>query len=216
MPGLFFDILILGTVHPSLRIIALVTLAIALQFIHGWILFAAGVLVSVVALAMYPTLGWRMLYRSRWLLLMLLLIFSFTTPGEYARGWPIAIAPSYEGIIMGLLQAGRLVIMLSSLALLLGTTDREALMSGIYMLMQPLKYLGLAPERFTARLWLTLHYVEQTPEKRHRSKWSLLDELALNDHAEEPRRLVLTMPELNWIDGLVLSVAGGYLLWWVA
>lgn len=202
--------------HPSLRIIALIALAIAIQFAHAWMLFAIGMLFILAAFALYPVLCWRMLYRSRWLLLTLLLIFSFTTPGEYVRGWPIGIAPTYEGVAMGLLQAGRLITMLAGLALLLGSTGREALMSGIYFLMQPLNALGLSPARFTARLWLTLHYVERAPEKHHRSKWAMLDEVTLYDQAELQQRLVLTIPALTYVDGIVLCVVAASLVWWLA
>lgn len=201
--------------HPSLRILALITLAIALQLIQVWMLCVLGMLVMGVAFALYPVLCRRMLLRSRWLLLTLLLIFSFTTPGEYVRGWSTAIAPTYEGVIMGLLQAGRLIVMLAGLALLLGSTGREALMSGIYLLLQPLQVLGISPARFAARLWLTLHYVEQAPETPRRSKWAMLDEAAADDHAERPQQLVLTMPALTWIDALVLAVAGAFLIGWL-
>jgi energy-coupling factor transporter transmembrane protein EcfT len=202
-------------VHPSLRILTLIILAIALQFIQGWMLYVMGMLVIVAAFVLYPVLCRRMLVRSRWLMLTLLLIFSFTTPGEYVRGWSSGIAPTYEGIGMGLLQAGRLTVMLAGLALLLGSTGREALMSGIYLLMQPLQVLGISPARFAVRLWLTLHYVEQAPEKTRRFKWSMLNGVGVDDHAELPMRLVLTMPALTWIDGLVLAVAGAFLIGWL-
>lgn len=202
--------------HPSLRIIALIALAIALQFIPDWMLFVIGLLVILAASVLYPVKCWRMLVRSRWLLLTLLLIFSFTTPGEYVRGWSTAVAPTYEGVRMGLLQAGRLTIMLAGLSLLLGSTGRESLMSGIYFLLQPLTVLGLSPQRFTARLWLTLHYVELAPDKPQRSKWTMLDEVTLDGPAEQAQQLVLTLPAWTWVDGLVLSVAASILLWWLA
>ncbi len=203
--------------HPSLRIIALIALAIAIQFAQPRVLFAIGLLAILAALVLYPALLWRMQFRSRWLLLILVLIFSFTTPGEYVRGWTSAIAPTYEGIGMGLLQAGRLITMLAALALLLGSTGREPLMSGIYILMKPLGLLGLSPARFTARLWLTLHYVEEAPEKHHRSKLAMLNEIALYDQLEmQQQRLVLTMPAWNVVDLLVLVVAGTLLIWWLA
>jgi energy-coupling factor transporter transmembrane protein EcfT len=214
MPGLFIG---LGIVHPSLRIIALIALAVAIQFITPRLLLATGLLVMLSAFFQYPMLFRRVLFRSRWLLLTLLAIFAFTTPGEYVHGWSIAIAPTYEGISRGALQGGRLIIMLAGLTLLLGSTGREALMAGIYCLMQPFRLLGLSPLRFTARLWLTLHYVEQAPEKQHRSGWTMLQALALESRGDQPQTLVLTIPAWTPVDALVLCLAAvAALVGWLA
>jgi len=203
--------------HPSLRIIALIFLAIAIQLVQPRSLMLLGALVLTVTLLLYPALLGRMLRRSRWLLLTLMLIFAFTTPGEYVHGWSIALAPTYEGIVMGLLQAARVTIMLAGLSLLLGSTARDALMAGIYPLMHPLKLLGLSPERFTARLWLTLHYVEQAPAKTPGSSWDMLrGDQALVPVETLQTQLVLVVPTLSWLDWLLLGLLAassiGYLV----
>ncbi len=202
--------------HPSLRIIALITLAFLLQIGGIWSLGVIGMPVMLAAAWLYPLKYWHMLMRSRWLLLTLLMIFSFTTPGEYVHGWNPAFAPTLEGITSGMLQAGRLVVMLAGLALLLGSTGREALMSGIYVLIQPLQVLGLSPGRFTARLWLTLHYVEQAPVHPQGTKWAMLDRLALDDFTDSSQQLVLQMPGLGWVDALALCALALSLWWWLA
>ena len=43
-------------------------------------------------------------------------------------------------------------------------------MVGIYSIIRPLSYLGITPERFTARLFLTLHYIEAKVESRIQAK----------------------------------------------
>lgn len=203
--------------HPSLRIIALIFLAIGVQLIQPWSLMLVGALVLTISLALYPTLLWRMLRRSRWLLLTLALIFAFTTPGEYVRGWSFAIAPTYEGVTMGLLQMGRVSIMLAGLTLLLGSTGRDALMAGIYPLMRPLKLVGLSPERFTARLWLTLHYVELAPLKTQGPKWTMLrGDLDLAPDEQFQTRLVLAVPALSWLDWLLMCTVAASLIGWFA
>ncbi|WP_286162421.1 CbiQ family ECF transporter T component [Methylobacillus flagellatus] len=107
-----------------------------------------------------------MLRRSRLLLLSLLLIYAWTTPGEYLPGWPLWLAPSYEGLAAGGLQLLRLALMLAALSLLLQTTSREQFIAGLLQLASPLRFIGLDPQRFAARLWLTLHYLEQMPPRQ--------------------------------------------------
>lgn len=186
------------------RILALLLLAVAVQFMRLAVLTPFGLLLAAIALLRTPLLLKTMLYRSRWLLLTMLLIFAFTTPGEYLPNWPFAVAPTYEGLTSGLLQAARLAVMLTGLALLLGATSREELMAGIYLLLRPLGLLGLAPERFTARLWLTLHYVEQSPRQHQRLSWKGLDGIADRNQVSGPERLQLVIPRFSALDGLFL------------
>lgn len=108
----------------------------------------------------------KLLRKMRWLLLFLLVIYAFNTPGEYLRGWPFDFAPTYEGLQAGLLQAGRISIMLAGVSILLTITSRDSLMAGFFLLLYPLKGIGLHPERLAVRLWLTLHYVETVPPPR--------------------------------------------------
>lgn len=164
---------------------------------------------------------WRLLRRVRWLLLSLLLIYAFNTPGEYLRSWPFELAPTYEGLSAGLLQSAKICIMLAGLALLLATTNRESLIAGFYLLSTSLRVLKLNPERFAARLWLTLHYVEQAP--KHASlnevRGSIFDNLDVASSGgrenEGPELIQLKSPEPGHVDLLVLvvlTVAGIYLL----
>ncbi len=202
--------------HPSLRILALILLAIMVQFLQQHALAVGGVIVLAAAFFCYPGLLRKMLKRSRWLLLTLLLIFAFTTPGEYLSWWPLQIAPTYEGVRGGLLQAGRLVIMLAGLAILLGSTQREQLMAGIFQLLLPLRRAGLGAERFTARLWLTLHYVEEEPPKTRGSIWAALDRMAADDHAPADAPVRFSLPSLTRLDWGIMLAACLAAAWWLA
>lgn len=202
--------------HPSLKIFFLLTLAVAIQFASAPSLAVLGVVVVLAATVLYSKPFLRVLYRSRWLLLTLVLIYAFTTPGEYVHGWPSEFAPSYEGIVSGMLQTGRLIIMLAALSLLLGSTRREILMSGIYGLLRPLRLLGLAPERFAARLWLTLHYVEQAPERHRGFRWSMFDDHAVSSGSAQSQRLSLTVPAFTFRDTLVACLICVMVAWLVS
>lgn len=103
---------------------------------------------------------YRMVKRIKWVYLIMLIIFAFNTPGEHVHNWPFDISPTYEGVQAGFTQLLRITVMLASLSLLLAVNTTQRLISGFYFMLAPLKYLGLNAERFAARLWLTLHYVE--------------------------------------------------------
>jgi energy-coupling factor transporter transmembrane protein EcfT len=102
----------------------------------------------------------RVIKNFKWLFLVMIGIFAFNTPGEHLVNWPFALSPTYEGIVAGFTQMLRIAIMLAALSLILAFNSRQQLISGFYFIFSPLKYLGLEVERFAARLWLTLHYVE--------------------------------------------------------
>jgi energy-coupling factor transport system permease protein len=106
----------------------------------------------------------RAVRKFKWFFLVMIGIFAFNTPGEHLVNWPFTISPTYEGIIAGLTQTLRIIIMLAALSLILTINTRQQLISGFYFIFSPLKYLGLEVERFAARLWLTLHYVEMQRE----------------------------------------------------
>jgi energy-coupling factor transport system permease protein len=203
--------------HPAVRIASLLMLAVCAQLLH-----ARGLLLLLAALLLWLSqLGWRdfrlLLRRARWLLLSLLLIYAFATPGEFVPGLPEWLSPTYEGLHSGLLQALRLVIMLAALACLLATGSRETWISGIYALLRPLALFGVSPERFAVRLWLTLHYVENAPsgmvKKLREHHWNL--DVLMNNHTQGPAQIQLGLTRINPLDGLVL-LAWIPLIWWLA
>lgn len=201
--------------HPSLRILLLMLLAVAIQFVEWRLLAAVGVILLAMAMYLHVILLRKLLYRSRWLLLTLLAIYAFTTPGEFLHGLDGAIAPTYEGITQGLLQAGRLAAMLAGLALLLGTTPRDALMGGIYWLLQPLCLCGIPVERFTARLWLTLHYVEQVPVRDKVSFWHRFDRAVEDSGAARVETVHVSLPAFAAMDWLVLVAMSAGIIGWL-
>jgi len=105
----------------------------------------------------------QLLRRTRWLLAVLLLTYAYTLPG--AALWPTLgwASPSIDGVQQGTLRAGRLVLMLAGLAMLLAYTTRPRLIYGLYVLAWPLTWLGFDRRAFAVRLGLTLDYVEHAP-----------------------------------------------------
>lgn len=98
-----------------------------------------------------------LLWRSRWLLLSLAILFLFVTPGEYLPGTWGDTGLTYEGLRQCGEYLGRLLSMLASLALLHERLGTPGLLAGFYWLLKPL------PGRQTTvvRLLLVLEFVER-------------------------------------------------------
>lgn len=180
--------------------------AVALQMAHWGGLGALSLVIFSALMHFGTASALKLLKRARWLFLSILLIYAFATPGEYVAGFPDAFAPTYEGLQSGLMQALRLAAMLGALSLMLATSSREQFMSGIYFLLRPFRLLGISPERFSARLWLTLHYAETMPkgiiQHLKQQGWNL--EQLLNAEQDAPESVTLQCVSLRWWDFLVL------------
>lgn len=193
--------------HPSIKILCVLVLAIAVHVPNYQVLSLMAALLTILLLYYRASGFLRMLRRVRWLLISMILIFAFNTPGEYLPQWPFELAPTYEGLHAGLLQAVRLCMMLAGLALLLVTTNRENLMAGFFLLLYPLRFIKLHPERFAARLWLTLHYVDHAPPAQlNQNFFGRLASMNISDEEAHsgPEQIHLNSPQLTWRDALVL------------
>ena len=149
----------------------------------------------------------RAMKRFKWFFLVLVVIFAFNTPGEHLVEWPFSISPTYEGLIAGFAQTLRIAVMLAALSLIFDLSSKQQIISGFYFIFSPLKSLGLEVERFAARLWLTLHYVElQRDNHTNRDLFGRLKEMThfqLNP-LEEHASIVFEMPQFGLIDYAVI------------
>lgn len=174
------------------------------------------VLLSLAALALVVG-GWlagrkllQLLRRTRWIMLSLLCIYAYSTPGLAVIpqwGW---WSPIYEGLQDGAAQLLRLLAALASLALLLDRLHRLELISGLYSLFAPLRYLGVSRERCAIRLALTLHYAE-VAIMRSEARWQ--DALqGLFDRPTVPQQ-VIELPLHRWAGrDVALAVLLGILI----
>jgi energy-coupling factor transporter transmembrane protein EcfT len=151
----------------------------------------------------------KLLRRTRWILVSLLLIYALATPGIYLFPELGSASPTLEGLQGGALQIWRLTVLLAALALLLRVTDRESLLSGLYTIMKPFKPLGVNAERIAVRLWLTLRYAEMSRGGVASGSWTerVLD--ALEPGSEITETLRLEVRPFIWVDWLVLMLALG-------
>jgi energy-coupling factor transporter transmembrane protein EcfT len=145
---------------------------------------------------------WRLLRRSRWLLLSLFGVYALATPG--APLWPDLPALSRAGLHAGALQTWRLVLLFAGIGLLQAVSAAEDLLYGLYVLLGKLKWLGVDAERIAIRIALTLQYAGQGKSARPRGWQAQLDQ-ALTPAA--PGGTVITLPPqpFTWRDGVALA-----------
>lgn len=148
--------------HPAAQIVIWGALALLLQHMRPLVLLLSCAILFALSLHMNAALLLRLLRRTRWILLSLLLIYAYTTPGAGLWADLGAASPTREGLQEGVLQLVRLLGVLSSLAILLVLLPLPRLISGLYTLAYPLRWLGVARERIAVRLALTLEYAEAT------------------------------------------------------
>ena len=113
----------------------------------------------------------QLIWRTRYLLLVLCAVFLWSVPGEPL--WQGFLAPSQAGVFAALDHLVRLLLSLVSVAIFLSAMPLSALLSGLYVLLKPLRRVGFDAQVAVIRLLLVLRYIETLPSPRD---WrSLLD-----------------------------------------
>lgn len=146
--------------HPAAQIMTWCLLVATMQALaFGTLLITAG-LILLCALVISGHKFIQLLRRTRWIMLSLLLVYAYSTPGQPLLDAFGMYGPTREGLTDGVLQLTRLLAALAGLAILLDRLHRQQLIAGLYTLFAPLQWVGLSRERFAVRLALTLHYAE--------------------------------------------------------
>lgn len=149
--------------HPTARLALWLLLFLAIQCLEGWPLaaaFAALPLLGPTALRR----GGKLVWRTRWLILSLLVVFAWGVAGE-----PLAAGvamPTYEGLHEAGLHLGRLLLVLMAVAAFLENLPLPELLAGTHQLLAPLRRFGVDSDRIVVRLMLVLRYVETLPRPR--------------------------------------------------
>ena len=194
--------------HPFVKIACFFFLLLLLQYLSASsIAVLCGLICLLAAVLNLPHFS-QLIKRMRWLFLSLLLVYAYATPGEYLAFLPLNVAPSFEGLHLGLMQIAKLLIAVASLSALFASASKSQLMAGLWTLLSPLRLVGLNVERFTVRMLLTLHYVEQMAvQPKLKLDFSQLDKLALApDEPGATLPLILAQPAFTWFDKAMLSL----------
>ena len=193
-------------VHPAAQILLWIMLVLLAQRCPPVLLAALCLISSAAALRMDSAQFLRLLRRTRWIAFSLLLIYAWATPGRALLNDWGSLSPTYEGLLDGATQLGRLLCALAGLAVLLVSLPQTLLISGLYTLAYPLRLLGLSRERFAVRLALTLEYAEMTMHDTAKD-WRATIARAMKATAAGADRIELPRQSYGLLD-VVLLAAG--------
>lgn len=153
---------VLDSIHPVVRVVTLLLFALTVALGSPFQLCVAALLLFFfylfsglsLAVTVLPPL-WRM----RWFFLSIFAIYTWMTPGtplladaQPLRWW----MPTVEGVVTGGQRLAALVLILLAVHGLLQITSRTQLVSSLYWLSLPLRFCGVARERFAIRVALVL------------------------------------------------------------
>lgn len=148
------------SIHPTIRLALWVIVVLFVQALDGLTLLLAFITLPVLGQRALRR-GGRLVWRARWLLLSLLVIFSWGVPGTPL--WNFGLAPSEEGMALGATHSGRIVLVLMAVATFLEYVSVKELLAATHVLLKPFRKLGLNPDRGVVRLMLVLRAIEEMP-----------------------------------------------------
>ena len=152
----------LRRLHPVLRLYVWLVVVVSIQRLELAGLAIAGLLLPVLGVSTLLR-GWRLVIRARWLLISLVLVYSWSIAGEGL--WNGPMAPTYEGIVEALLQAGRLSLMMMIVAALLEAMSLSDWLLATHGILWPFRRLvNGSAERAIVRLMLVLRHLESMPK----------------------------------------------------
>jgi len=181
-------------------------LVATLQFLTLEILLITAGFVVASALLLSPRKLMQLLRRTRWIMLSLLFIYAYTTPGKPLIEAFGMFSPVSEGLSDGVLQLARLLTAIAGLAILLDSLQRQELIAGLYTLFAPLKLIGISRERVAVRLALTLQYAEAAMLREPRTWQDSLHSM-FEAYDECNRQMELILYRFGVGDGLLVGFA---------
>ena len=193
--------------HPVTQIVIWICLAILVQALQTVVVPVLAVILVFLAFKAHSKRLLTLLRRTRWILISLLVIYAFMTPGTALWTLPYMPNPTREGLLDGLMQLSRLICVLAGLSILLTSLSQARLISGLYVLAYPLRYIGFSRERIAVRLALTLEYAERAMQETAKDWRSSIEHALLSENDVESG-FELPMQMLTWTDGFLLVGVG--------
>jgi len=184
--------------HPAVRLLVWGATAVSAQLLNLVPLALFTLVIVALAVAFSAPRLLRLLRRTRWLLLALVVLFVWATPGVLLFPDLGTLSPTSDGLFLAWVHGARLIVILASLALLLEFTPTDEFVGALYGLMRPLAFLAVDRSRIAVRLMLVMQYVESPPAGRWR------DWLQPSAHPTPPGRIVLKRMPLRMRDGFVV------------
>lgn len=191
--------------HPAVQILVWVMLALLVQRLQGIVLVFTCMVLIMLALQVCTARMLSLIKRTRWIMIVLLFIYAYTTSGVAVFSPFGALSPTWEGLSDGATQLGRLLSVLAGLAILLALLPQSRLISGLFSLLYPLTWLGLSRERFAVRLALTLENAESTMRDTA-SDWRMSIGAALKPYASVTSHIELEVYAFKLVDASLLML----------
>lgn len=210
--------------HPVIRILNLLVLAALAPWLPPLVLLAVALLLTLAGVR-HPSTGQRMLIgmrRVRWLLLSLLLLFLWFTPGEPVFAAFGSFSPTWQGVQIAAHRIGVLLVMVWAAAAFLGSLQAHELSSAMRRLLRGPLHTP-ATVRFAERVGLLL---AELPSVEARVRASLREQelplperatqlfMSIEKHAEsefyEPvaNLPAYAVPRLQWLLPMFLLIGG--------
>jgi hypothetical protein len=144
----------------------------------------------------------KLVYRTRWLLLILLFGYAYSLPGVPL--WPALgdASPSLEGVMRGASSAAHLMVLLLWLDVLVLSMSVNELLAGLFQLLQPLSKLGFDPRTPALRLGLTVCAINDI----ERGSRNLAGLLKLDQPVAMPQQFSIHAVPMRWVDWAVPSL----------
>ncbi len=202
LPVCFFQ----GMMHPGILLLSWVAGLAAYQVLHGRGALVGALVLTGLAWARGAAVLAQLVFRSRWLFVMLGVVYGWQTPGtRLAAG--LGIGVSREGVVLAVEEAARLLGCLAWVALLLNVLPLSRLVAGLTWVFQAVSGVAGWRERSSLRLALLLEYL-----RRPVSAANLIDWLEGKGAHDELRNVwvePLPAPRINdW--GMLALAWGGF------
>lgn len=152
--------------HPLVRVVVVLVFVAGMALAQPLLLLAGGLsLFLAFSLAGFPALPalLGMVRRLRWLLLAIVVIYGWWTPGEFLITDMGGLSPTQQGLEQGFRRVAALICIVSAVHLLIQITERGQLLSALLLITGPFLQ-AQAKQRFAIRLLLTLEAVGQVQQ----------------------------------------------------
>lgn len=190
--------------HPAAILLAWAGLAFVLPFL------SLAHLSLLVLLAVLPAFRWAprrtrmLLWRSRWLLLSIALMFAFATPGLLMPGLPGQLGMTQDGLKLGAEHLATLLLLMLTLAPIHEVLGTSGFVAGIHWLLLPLAPWRGLREKIVVRLMLVVQFVEVGVPSESWHQW-------LDGGDSGPESLTMVVRRPRWGDWLlVTAVTAGF------
>lgn len=135
-----------------------------------------GLILAAALLARIPMRTWlRTLRPVMPFFICMFLLYIFLTPGRPLPGFPLGpVTMTFEGLVTGLVQIGKFVLLILAAALLTMTTTQLDITIGLERLLRPVKLVGLSSHEIALMISLALRFLPMLEEEMNNIKESQL------------------------------------------